>query len=503
MPDPVAITNLGNAAPLTGAERVPMDQDTGSVVNATALQVGAGYRIVALGNTNWTTAGVPAGVTAVVGLVFTCAAVGTGTGTAIQVETVDAPAQDIANLATATSVGLGPGSSPSFTGLMITGTAAVSIPHVHGDLAGKVYAHVRNSSGSPISALIPYHITGSHGDTDVSKIEPAQSGNALLMPAAGITYETLAPNGSSHGVVAGTITGVNTAGLTEGDALYVAAAGGLTATAPTSGIVQAVAIVGRVHASTGTLVVALGPAMAVVAKSGAYADLTGKPSIPAAADALPSALGTPAVGVSTDYAREDHVHQLPTIPAAADALPSALGIPAVGVSTDYAREDHAHQMPSAADVGAISSTTVRAANLVLAGPASGSPAPSTFRALVNADLPAVQYAPRVTISAVSSVYTLDAAATNEAVTGSAIAGNTTITASNLTGIPAGQVWRCVLRFAWTSGAITLSAPVGYTAKPPASLPTLVTGRTYKIIAECVGGESTLEWIYGNGDGYTT
>ncbi len=325
MPDPVAITNLGNAAPLTGAERVPMDQDTGSVVNATALQVGAGYRIVALGNTNWTTAGVPAGVTAVVGLVFTCAAVGTGTGTAIQVETVDAPAQDIANLATATSVGLGPGSSPSFTGLMITGTAAVSIPHVHGDLAGKVYAHVRNSSGSPISALIPYHITGSHGDTDVSKIEPAQSGNALLMPAAGITYETLAPNGSSHGVVAGTITGVNTAGLTEGDALYVAAAGGLTATAPTSGIVQAVAIVGRVHASTGTLVVALGPAMAVVAKSGAYADLTGKPSIPAAADALPSALGTPAVGVSTDYAREDHVHQLPTIPAAADALPSALG----------------------------------------------------------------------------------------------------------------------------------------------------------------------------------
>ena len=430
MPDPVAITNLGNAAPLTGAERVPMDQDTGSVVNATALQVGAGYRIVALGNTNWTTAGVPAGVTAVVGLVFTCAAVGTGTGTAIQVETVDALAQDIANLATATSVGLGPGSSPSFTGLMITGTAAVSIPHVHGDLAGKVYAHVRNSSGSPISALIPYHITGSHGDTDVSKIEPAQSGNALLMPAAGITYETLAPNGSGHGVVAGTITGVNTAGLTEGDALYVAAAGGLTATAPTSGIVQAVAIVGRVHASTGTLVVALGPAMAVVAKSGAYADLTGKPSIPAAADALPSALGTAAVGVSTDYAREDHVHQLPTIPA-------------------------------------------------------------------------VQYAPRLTISAVSSVYTLDAAATNEAVTGSAIAGNTTITASNLTSIPAGQVWRCVLRFAWTSGAITLSAPAGYTAKPPASLPTLVTGRTYKIIAECVGGESTLEWIYGNGDGYTT
>lgn len=38
--------------------------------------------------------------------------------------------------------------------------------------------------------------------------------------------------------------------------------------------------------------------------------------------------------------------------AAADAAPQPLGAAAVGVSTDYAREDHVHAMPSAGDVGA-------------------------------------------------------------------------------------------------------------------------------------------------------
>jgi hypothetical protein len=38
--------------------------------------------------------------------------------------------------------------------------------------------------------------------------------------------------------------------------------------------------------------------------------------------------------------------------AAADATPQALGVAAIGTSTDYAREDHVHAMPSAGDVGA-------------------------------------------------------------------------------------------------------------------------------------------------------
>jgi hypothetical protein len=52
--------------------------------------------------------------------------------------------------------------------------------------------------------------------------------------------------------------------------------------------------------------------LATVASTGSYSDLSGTPSIPAAADAAPQALGVQAVGVSSDYAREDHVHAMPS-----------------------------------------------------------------------------------------------------------------------------------------------------------------------------------------------
>jgi len=142
--------------------------------------------------------------------------------------------------------------------------------------------------------------------------------------------------------------------------------------------------------------------LAAVASTGAYSDLSGTPTVPAAADAAPQPLGVAAIGASTDYAREDHVHAMPsaanvgadpsgtaasaistheaaadphpgyalesslatvatsgaysdlsgtpTIPAAADAAPQPLGIAAVGVSTDYAREDHVHALPSVDDI---------------------------------------------------------------------------------------------------------------------------------------------------------
>jgi hypothetical protein len=53
--------------------------------------------------------------------------------------------------------------------------------------------------------------------------------------------------------------------------------------------------------------------LATVATSGAYGDLSGRPTIPTPADAAPLAPGTAAVGSSTDYAREDHVHPLPDL----------------------------------------------------------------------------------------------------------------------------------------------------------------------------------------------
>lgn len=133
-------------------------------------------------------------------------------------------------------------------------------------------------------------------------------------------------------------------------------------------------------------------------------------SIPQPATVAPRALGTAAVGTSTKYAKEDHVHRLPTasevgayelpsggipktdlvsgvqssldladsayqkpsggipatdlasgviptVPSASSATPQDLGTADAGSSNDYSRADHVHNKPTytASDVGAVAS----------------------------------------------------------------------------------------------------------------------------------------------------
>jgi hypothetical protein len=59
---------------------------------------------------------------------------------------------------------------------------------------------------------------------------------------------------------------------------------------PTTGLVQVVAIVGRVHANTGTVIVLPGSALPRAAYTGAYGDLSGRPT-----------LGTAAAAATTDF----------------------------------------------------------------------------------------------------------------------------------------------------------------------------------------------------------
>ena len=118
--------------------------------------------------------------------------------------------------------------------------------------------------------------------------------------------------------------------------------------------------------------------------------------IPDPANATPADLGTAAIGSSTRYARQDHVHKMPsaadvglgnvdnvqqysatnpppypvtsvngqtgavTVSGAtpADTIPEDLGTAAIGTSDKFARQDHVHNMPSAADVGALPDNTV-------------------------------------------------------------------------------------------------------------------------------------------------
>ena len=373
-------------------------------------------------------------------------------------------------------------------GVTAAGTTT-TIPHIHGDLAGSVYIHVKNLSGGTLAKGTPVRVTGAVGDTTTLEVAAADSASAGTMPAIGILSDSLAANASGHAVVGGELTSLDTSAYSIGQPLYVAAGGGLTGTKPNSGTIQQVAIVGRVHASTGSVTVTISTQLSptwdtayserlrwdggatgldastgraslglgsLATQSGTFSgtssgtnsgDVTLAASV---ADVLslsgqqlqgddPGAdrlvfwdtsagklthlvLGTnlsitgttlDAAGGSTDLgysaatrvltsstgadvtlplattsdaglfsaADKSKVDGLstvatsgayadlsgkPSIPAAADAAPLALGASAaVGVSTDYAREDHVHVKPSASDIGAASSGAIDSSGLTM------------------------------------------------------------------------------------------------------------------------------------------
>lgn len=225
-----------------------------------------------------------------------------------------------------TLLGLGTADSPSFTGLTITGTAPVVIPHIHGSIAGNLYVHVRNTSGGPLAAGTAVYATGSVGDTDRITVAACDPTDPLKMPAIGVLETTLANNGDGDAVVLGELRPINTAAYTLGAELYVGAAGALVATLPASGIVQRIGVVARVQSNTGTIVVGIGPEMARVGFTGAYGDLSGRPTLGTAAAASTGDFAPAAQGV-TNGNSHDHsggygaqiaygsLSGLPTIPS--------------------------------------------------------------------------------------------------------------------------------------------------------------------------------------------
>lgn len=233
--------------------------------------------------------------------------------------------------------------SPTFAGLTVTGTATLS--HIHGALAGPVYQHVRNASGAPMAALTPYRIAepGTQGDTDRATIFPARADDPALMPAVGILSGALAANADGHGEVAGVISGVNTSGMTPGAPLYVGATGGLVTTPPPANV-QVVAVVGRVHASTGSLVVQVGtmrptagevgadPAGTAAAAVAAHAGASGAHT---AAQVGADPAGTAAAVVGT-HAAASGAHTIAGVTGLQTALDSKAPATLTVVSVTYA-----------------------------------------------------------------------------------------------------------------------------------------------------------------------
>jgi hypothetical protein len=182
------------------------------------------------------------------------------------------------------SLGLGTADSPTFAGLTITGTAPVVIPHIHASIAGDFYIHVKNTSGGVLPAGTAVYATGSVGDTERIEVAACDPTDPAKMPAIGLLQSSLNNNDDGDAVVLGELRPFNTGGFQLRDRLYVGAGGALVATPPASGLVQFVGSVARAQAETGTILVGIGAAMARVGFTGAYADLSGLPTIPSPAD---------------------------------------------------------------------------------------------------------------------------------------------------------------------------------------------------------------------------
>ena len=135
-----------------------------------------------------------------------------------------------------------------------TVTGTLTADHIHGNLAGNVYGHVR--AGETLAKGDPVYVSGSHGSgsTLIPIVSKADASNAAKMPAIGIMDAGVTIHNNGHMVIVGTITELDTTGLTVNAELYVASGGGFTATPPTARA-QPVARVERVNANNGAVIV--------------------------------------------------------------------------------------------------------------------------------------------------------------------------------------------------------------------------------------------------------
>jgi hypothetical protein len=124
---------------------------------------------------------------------------------------------------------------------------------------GEVLIDVKNDTGATISKGTPVYVNGTFGGSGKPTIALADSDGSGTYPAIGLTNTDIPDEGEGEYVTAaGTITGLNTSSYSVGDALYLSSTpGGLVNTRPSGSTnkVQKVALVTRVHESSGSVIV--------------------------------------------------------------------------------------------------------------------------------------------------------------------------------------------------------------------------------------------------------
>ena len=137
-----------------------------------------------------------------------------------------------------------------------TATATVSslltANHIHGNIAGTLYTHVR--TGEAVAKGDPVYVSGFHNGTSQPIVSKADASNPAKMPAIGVMDDAYAQNVSgANCVIAGTITSVDTDDFSVNSPVYVGDGGGFSETIGT--IPQQVGIVERSNQNNGAFVV--------------------------------------------------------------------------------------------------------------------------------------------------------------------------------------------------------------------------------------------------------
>lgn len=135
-----------------------------------------------------------------------------------------------------------------------TATATVSgtltANHIHGNLAGTVYTHVR--TGEAMSKGDPFYIDGFH--SGYPRVMKADASDPLKMPAVGVMDADYPANtNAANGIIIGTLTNVDTDGFGVNTPIYVADGGGYSVSAGT--IPQQIGITERDNQNNGAFIV--------------------------------------------------------------------------------------------------------------------------------------------------------------------------------------------------------------------------------------------------------
>lgn len=132
---------------------------------------------------------------------------------------------------------------------------SVTATDVSANIFGPIHIQVKNTSGTTLAKGSAVYATGSVGASGAVEVQASDNTNTATMPALGLLDSQLAANAEGSVTILGVIKNIDTSSWSINDELWVNGSGQLQNTRPTSGLVQKIGRVVRVHASTGEILV--------------------------------------------------------------------------------------------------------------------------------------------------------------------------------------------------------------------------------------------------------